>query len=658
MYIAEPSPAARHMGCPSTQPACDRAAATVLGLARVPSPSHITSYSRRSIPSATTRSNISLLVLLLSGDIAPNPGPAARDIYPCGHCELPVNWSDQAVLCDSCEIWFHRSCHSMSATEYANLQSDISWKCYRCNHPISNTYHSYELHDSSLDHSSDTSTILRGRFYSASSLPSPGSAFSPQSHSTPEAQQSSKSDSIRSSSVSSTDYPLPNKNRNWRTLVINANSVISESKRAELSNLVDYTKPDAIIMTETKLCPAISSSEFMPPGYSKPLRNDFKKGARGVLIAVKSCYNLTAVNLPTDSQDIVWGEVSLRNMKKLFIGAFYRTPSGKPDNQLSDLETSIKELKKITRNRRDSTIILGGDFNFGDIDWESESVREGSSNAAASQRLLDILNDNQLSQLQRESTRKDRLLDLYITNRPTLVKTITMVPSISDHDGAIVADSDIIPAYNKKKPRKLFVWSQAKWSKIKEDVSFFTENFLNTYNDFSVNENWNRIKCCINDSLTYHVPVKISSGKQSNSWITPELRRKSRKKHRLSRKAKRTGDPARWKQFKEVQKSNKRAITKARVKYINEQVVGDLEGGNAKPFWRYIKSLRQDSFGIPALRVGAQLFTSAQDKAKVLLDEFKSVFTIEDTSFIPWLGRSTSKIPDLTVGVSGVRKLL
>ena len=86
---------------------------------------------------------------------------------------------------------------------------------------------------------------------------------------------------------------------------------------------------------------------------------------------------------------------------------------------------------------------------------------------------------------------------------------------------------------------------------------------------------------------------------------------------------------------------------------------GDLKGGNARPFWRYIKSLRQDNFLIPARRVGAHFFTSAQDKAIVLRDEFKSVFTIEDTSFIPWwLGRSTSKIPDLTVGVSGVRKLL
>ncbi len=36
-----------------------------------------------------------------------------------------------------------------------------------------------------------------------------------------------------------------------------------------------------------------------------------------------------------------------------------------------------------------------------------------------------------------------RILDLYITNRPALVKTITAVPSISDHERAIVADSDI-----------------------------------------------------------------------------------------------------------------------------------------------------------------------------------------------------------------------
>ena len=119
-----------------------------------------------------------------------------------------------------------------------------------------------------------------------------------------------------------------------------------------------------------------------------------------------------------------------------------------------------------------------------------------------------------------------------------------------------------------------------------------------------------------------------------------------------------TGDPVRWKQFRDIQKSNKREISKARDKFINEQVLGGLEGGNAKSFWRYMKSLRQDSFGVPALEVGSQLFTGAQDNAKALLNEFKSVFTIEDTSSIPWLGHSTSKISHLTVSVSVVWKLL
>ena len=244
-------------------------------------------------------------------------------------------------------------------------------------------------------------------------------------------------------------------------MVLNVNSVISESKRSELANLVDYVKPDAIIMTENKLCPEVASSEFMPTGYGKHLRKDLKKAARGVLIAVKSCYNLTAVDLPSGKQDIIWGEVSLRNGKKLLLGAFYSAPSGKPENQLDDLEASLNDLRKITRNRRDTTVILGGDFNFSDIDWEGESVPQGSKEAQSCQQLLDILNDNHLSQLQWENTRENRLLDLYITNRPTLLKSISTVPSISDHDDAIVADSDIIPTYNKKTQRKYFVWAQA-----------------------------------------------------------------------------------------------------------------------------------------------------------------------------------------------------
>ena len=87
---------------------------------------------------------------------------------------------------------------------------------------------------------------------------------------------------------------------------------MSETKRAEFANLVDYVKPDAIIATETKLSPDMCSSEFMPSGYGRTIRKDKKKGECGVLIAVKECYTLTEVDLPSNNVDIVWGEVCLK----------------------------------------------------------------------------------------------------------------------------------------------------------------------------------------------------------------------------------------------------------------------------------------------------------------------------------------------------------
>ena len=69
----------------------------------------------------------------------------------------------------------------------------------------------------------------------------------------------------------------------------------------------------------------------------------------------------------------------------------------------------------------------------------------GAYQRQASQMLIESLNDHHLVQLQRETTREKSILDLYITNRPGLVKSINTVPNISDHEGAIVVDSAITP---------------------------------------------------------------------------------------------------------------------------------------------------------------------------------------------------------------------
>ena len=62
-----------------------------------------------------------------------------------------------------------------------------------------------------------------------------------------------------------------------------------------------------------------------------------------------------------------------------------------------------------------------------------------------------------------------------------------------------------------------------------------------------------------------------------------------------------------------------------------------------KPFWHYIKSRKQEYVGISALQTpnGTAIATTSLNKAEVLNNTFKLVFTKEDLSSLPVLPDST-----------------
>ena len=90
-----------------------------------------------------------MMVLLISGDVNPNPGPQSQaPDFPCGCCGANVSWSEQALCCDHCDIWFHKSCVGISSGVYEELgnTSDM-WFCTRCksDNESSCTFHNYSL---------------------------------------------------------------------------------------------------------------------------------------------------------------------------------------------------------------------------------------------------------------------------------------------------------------------------------------------------------------------------------------------------------------------------------------------------------------------------------------------------------------------------------
>ena len=77
------------------------------------------------------------------------------------------------------------------------------------------------------------------------------------------------SNSTYSSSISNSQIK---KSQSWRTLVININS--APGKRSEPENLINYTDPDLIIMTETKIDEQVKALEFLTKGYTGDIRKD------------------------------------------------------------------------------------------------------------------------------------------------------------------------------------------------------------------------------------------------------------------------------------------------------------------------------------------------------------------------------------------------
>ena len=105
----------------------------------------------------------------------------------------------------------------------------------------------------------------------------------------------------------SSDFLYPKKGSNWRTVVINANSITN--KKAEISAMADYCDPDLMLITETKLDSSIFSSELLPKGYVGEFRRDRNLHGGGVMIVTKDCYTITDLVLHTTPQnetELVW----------------------------------------------------------------------------------------------------------------------------------------------------------------------------------------------------------------------------------------------------------------------------------------------------------------------------------------------------------------
>jgi gentisate 1,2-dioxygenase len=112
---------------------------------------------------------------------------------------------------------------------------------------------------------------------------------------------------------------------------------------------------------------------------------------------------------------------------------------------------------------------------------------------------------------------------------------------------------------------------------------------------------------------------------------TYHLKKMFKKKQRLYKQAKRTN---KWNNYKHFQKEIKKQIRKAEWTYINDTILKGLKSNNAKPFWKYIKSRKNDNIGVSPLKSSGKLVSDSKGKDEILTQQFKFVFTVDKSTAI------------------------
>ena len=93
----------------------------------------------------------------------------------------------------------------------------------------------------------------------------------------------------------------------------------------------------------------------------------------------------------------VWIKISLRGSDNLLIGCMYRSPSSNPEESVDQLRHIVQQASLMS-----SHLVIVGDFNIPQIDWELEVSYAPSTHC--SHTFLDAIRDSFLFQHVRHPT--------------------------------------------------------------------------------------------------------------------------------------------------------------------------------------------------------------------------------------------------------------
>ena len=407
------------------------------------------------------------------------------------------------------------------------------------------------------------------------------------------------------------------------------------NKKNELKQLVFEKKPDIIHITEvlpkndSNLDPDFDfKTEFKLDGYDHIMMN--KNPKRGILVYVKSELDVCFLDTKSEQIENVCCELKVDN-KIILFGCLYRSPSLNKKDSTSKL---IEFLQSLEVNKYDN-VILTGDYNYPDINWDDLSNEKDGPE----KELIDCLQNLYLQQMISKPTRnkhgqRSNILDLIFTNDDSIITNVEHIAPLgkSDHDVLLVPLNLQKSTTISQEPR--FNFNKTDFTSFKQFLNDNNKTDWSNLDNTDINENYDYLLNVMHEGFSNYVPKCTYKEKSQPIWMNRKTMKCIKKKYQFFKRFQSTKTYHDYENYIKIRNKTKKQIKEAVREY--ERKICNESKVNAKCFWKHVNSKLKRKTGVPNLnKPDGNLTETDEEKATILNDFFSSVFTIEDTNNIP-----------------------
>lgn len=407
--------------------------------------------------------------------------------------------------------------------------------------------------------------------------------------------------------------------------ILQTNVDILTNKMDEFMSLVEISKPNIICLQEVlpKNGGRVDCEiEFQLDGFMMYCASNMRRGS--ITYVSKS---LSSLQVPTENTtDTVYCQVFTGDNSPLLICNVYRSPNSDQEN-----DNRLCELISLVTSSDSSAVLICGDFNFKDIDWDTQT-----GSMASSRKFIECVQENFLTQHVAETTRSrdgqtESLLDLILTDHMDIVGDIEYRAPIAKSDHLCLLYKLKASAHKRNLLPKRRRYYKGNYAQIRDGLAAVDWN--HSLEGLSVDGAWSVFHGKLSSLVEKYIPMR-KVNLQRKRWLTREALKAVREKHQCHNRYRKHRTEETLEAYKTAKNQACRITREARKNY--EKSVATNIKDNPKEFWSYIKSQTGTCNGIAPLKtVDGHLALEPEEKAECLNNFFSSVFTKERTATMP-----------------------